>query len=280
MPGVGTALNGGGGNVALTAAGTSYTPGQKQTLTISITDSAARAYGFQITARLASDRTKPAGTFSAGTNQFVLCAGTSVGDAGRDRPNTGACPANQPLEFLEHTRPLQTSTITVDWTPPATASGAIEFYVSANAANGNGSEVGDHIYTASLTLQPGSGGSTPKPTISEGGIITAAQFGAKTTIGPGTWIEVYGKDFTTNPGQEWAGGDFNGVTAPTSLDGVSMTINARMRYSLYLAGPDQRPGPRRHRYRSSPGHCHQQGRCGRSAHDHRKHRPARLLRAH
>jgi hypothetical protein len=36
----GTALNGGGGNVQLTSsAGTSYTPGQQQTLTITITDS-------------------------------------------------------------------------------------------------------------------------------------------------------------------------------------------------------------------------------------------------
>lgn len=233
---VGTALNGGGGNVALTAVGSTYTPGQKQTFTIKITDSAARVYGFQVTARLASDRTKVAGTFAAGANQFVLCAGTSVGDAGRDRPGTGVCPASQPLEFLEHTRPLQANTITFDWTPPAAAVGAIEFYVSANAANNNGSESGDHIYTSSLTLQAASTGGTPKPTISDGGIITAAQFGAQPTIGPGTWIEVYGKDFTSNPGQGWGGADFTngGKTAPIVLDGVSMTIGGKNAFINFI----------------------------------------------
>src|SRR5579871_6662594 len=48
----GTALNAGGGSVQLTSsAGANYTPGQQQTLTITITDSAARVYGFQATAR-------------------------------------------------------------------------------------------------------------------------------------------------------------------------------------------------------------------------------------
>src|SRR5690242_13737415 len=48
----GTALNGGGGNAALTASsGTSYTPGQQVTFTLTITDSAARIYGFEATAR-------------------------------------------------------------------------------------------------------------------------------------------------------------------------------------------------------------------------------------
>src|SRR5437879_6349582 len=43
---LGTPLNGGGGNVVLTtSAGTTYTPGQQQTITITITDSKARVYG-------------------------------------------------------------------------------------------------------------------------------------------------------------------------------------------------------------------------------------------
>src|SRR5437868_8654800 len=44
----GTALNGGGGSAVLTsAAGNSYTPGQQQTFTLTITDSRARVYGFR-----------------------------------------------------------------------------------------------------------------------------------------------------------------------------------------------------------------------------------------
>src|SRR5437764_101828 len=49
----GTSLNGGGGNVQLTSStGTTYTPGQQQTFTINITDSKAKTYGFQMSARL------------------------------------------------------------------------------------------------------------------------------------------------------------------------------------------------------------------------------------
>ena len=134
--------------------GTTYTPGQKQTLTIKITDPVARVYGFQISARLGSDHTKQAGTFTPGTRQFVLCAATSLNDFGTNRPSSGACPATKPLEFAEHTAPFTTGTITVDWTPPATASGNIDIYVAANAANGNTTELGDHIYTSSLTVTP------------------------------------------------------------------------------------------------------------------------------
>jgi len=44
---VGTALNGGGGSVTLTASGgKTYTPGQQQTITIKSTDAKAKSYGF------------------------------------------------------------------------------------------------------------------------------------------------------------------------------------------------------------------------------------------
>lgn len=162
---LGTALNGGGGSVTLTSSGGStYTSGQKQTLTIRITDSAARVFGFQVTARLQSDHSKQAGTFTPGTRQFVLCASTNLNDLGNNRPNSGTCPVGQPLEFIEHTQPFTSGTITVDWTPPPSASGTVDIYVSANAANGNGAETGDHIYTTSLTLFP-SGVVMPPPSI-------------------------------------------------------------------------------------------------------------------
>src|SRR5579871_765540 len=51
----GTPLNGGGGNVAVNVPST-YTPGQTYTFQIVVTDSVAQAYGFQMSARLASDQ--------------------------------------------------------------------------------------------------------------------------------------------------------------------------------------------------------------------------------
>src|SRR5512140_1921964 len=68
----GTALNGGGGSVAVNFPnGLTYTPGVPQTLAIVITDARARLYGFQMTARLESDLAKgQAGDFTAGAQQF------------------------------------------------------------------------------------------------------------------------------------------------------------------------------------------------------------------
>src|SRR5260370_33360269 len=70
----GTPLNGGGGNVAVNFPnGLFYSPGVRQTFTIVITDSLAKLYGFQMTARLESDLVKgQAGDFTPDTHQNVL----------------------------------------------------------------------------------------------------------------------------------------------------------------------------------------------------------------
>jgi uncharacterized protein (TIGR03437 family) len=228
----GTPLNGGGGSLGISASGgTNYTPGEKQTVTIQINDSAARRYGFQMTARLSSDPNQQAGTFTAGANQFVICAGTNPSDTGVNRPGS-TCPANQPIEFIEHSSPFQTNTISVEWTPPASASGDIEIWVSANAANGDGNFTGDHIYNGSIKLSPAS--SAPKPVLSQGGIINAAQFGAKAGVAPGTWVEIYGTNLSTTT-REWTGADFSGNTAPTSLDGVSVNIAGKAAFIRYIS---------------------------------------------
>src|ERR1700752_3479703 len=61
----GTAVNGGGGSVTVTfPGGLTYTPGATQHLVVTIDDSKARRWGFELTARLDSDVTQVAGTFS------------------------------------------------------------------------------------------------------------------------------------------------------------------------------------------------------------------------
>src|SRR4051812_6206833 len=127
----GTAVNAGGGTAVLTSsAGTTYTPGQQQTLTLTITDSKARVYGFQASARIDSNATNgQAGNFTAGASQIVLCASGSVrGSAG--------CPSSAPVQFIEHSRPFSTNTITFSWTAPASDVGPVTIYVAANAATG------------------------------------------------------------------------------------------------------------------------------------------------
>src|SRR3954454_4966248 len=51
----GTTLNGGGGSLTIDAGGSSYTPGVKQRIRVTVNDPAQRRWGFQLTARLASN---------------------------------------------------------------------------------------------------------------------------------------------------------------------------------------------------------------------------------
>src|SRR6266545_1626549 len=72
---VGTALNGGGGSVKVTFPGAlTYAPGVKQHLVVTVTDSAARNWGFQLTARPSADPKTQAGSFTS-TDGFtaVVC---------------------------------------------------------------------------------------------------------------------------------------------------------------------------------------------------------------
>ncbi len=167
-----SALNAGGGNVVVNFPnGPTYTPGVQQTLTIIITDSAAKAWGFQMTARLDSNLSNgQAGDFTAGAGQFVLCENSSF-------KGSKGCPANAPVQFVEHSNPFTTNTITITWTPPATDMGGIHIYVAAIAANKDGNDTGDHTYTANYALTPQSAG-PPKPCLANCTFAYVANNGA------------------------------------------------------------------------------------------------------
>ncbi len=134
-----------------------YTPGQQQTLTLTITDA----------------------------QQVVICQnGSTMGNSG--------CPASAPLQFLEHNRAFSTNTVNISWTAPAEAAGGITIYVAANAAN----DTGDHIYTTSLKLTP-AGSGAPKPQITSGGVVSAGAFKAIDSAAPGGWIEIFGSNLAS-----------------------------------------------------------------------------------
>jgi uncharacterized protein (TIGR03437 family) len=224
----GTPLNGGGGSVQLTSsAGTSYTPGQQQTLTVTINDPKAKVYGFQMSARLDSDpAVGQAGDFTAGGQQLVLCNDGSL------KPPKG-CPANQSVQFAEHSSPFKTNVINVTWTAPASNVGTVTIYVAANAANGDANLTGDHIYTATLQLCPG-GCAAPAPTIFSGGVASAGGFSAKAGCAPGTWLEIFGSNLAATT-RVWAGTDFSGNNAPTTLDNVTVTIGGKNAYVDFVS---------------------------------------------
>jgi len=49
-----------------------------------------------------------------------------------------------------------------------------------------------------------------------------------------TYVEIYGANFSTSS-RLWAGSDFNGSNAPTSLDGISVTVNGKPAFVYYIS---------------------------------------------
>lgn len=218
--------------------GQTYTPGVMQHLSVTIADSnpAQKGWGFQLTARSGSPATAMAGTFaSTDANTLLMCSQTNlfVYQAVNYNPNGGqTCPTNEPLEYIEHSLTGFNATIgpgsatyQFDWTPPATNVGNIVIYVAGNAGLGQPPIVtGDHVYTAKYTLTPASASGTP--TISQGGVVSASDFGQLPQISPGTWVEIYGTNFASTS-TTWQTSDFTNGVAPTTLGGVSVSIGGQ-----------------------------------------------------
>lgn len=230
---VGTAVNGGGGKVELQFPdGLTYTPGQKQRIKVVITDGTARNYGFQASARLASNEQRgQAGRFSTlGTSELILC------QDGRERSSSGNCATGSPVEFIEHSRPSTANTVEFEWTPPADASaGNVRFYVAGNAANGNGQNTGDKIYTANYTLSPKAGGSNPPVIAPTNGVTNGASFAPG--VVSGSWTTIFGTNLSTTT-RDWTGAIDAEGNFPATLDGVSVTIDGKPA-SVYFIAPTQ-----------------------------------------
>ena len=222
----GTALNGGPGSIKITApGGSTYTPGVKQRLAVSVSDPSQKRWGFELSARPSSNLTsgRAGDLASVDANTKVIC-------------ETRTCSATS-IQFVTHTQTgtrLGTTggaTFEFDWTPPSTASGDVVLYAAGNAANGNTGESGDRIYTTKLTLSPAAGG--VKPTISStDGVVNGASFQA--SIAQGAYVTIKGTNLAPST-RLWAAADLPGGKLPTSLDGVSVTINNKPAYVEYIS---------------------------------------------
>ena len=70
-------------------------------------------------------------------------------------------------------------------------------------------------------------------------VISAGAFGGFPASAPGSWIEIYGVNLAPDT-RSWAATDFNGVNAPTSLDGVRVTVAGQSAFVDYISsGPGQ-----------------------------------------
>jgi uncharacterized protein (TIGR03437 family) len=120
-----------------------------------------------------------------------------------------------------------TLNVTVDATglSPGPYSGTVSFSCP-------GSSCGQTALTVSLTVLAGASG-TSMPSINAGGVITSSSFGAARSIGPDTYVEIYGSNFSTTT-LEWGNSFINGM-APTTLAGVSATINGQPAFVNYVS---------------------------------------------
>jgi uncharacterized protein (TIGR03437 family) len=223
--GVAGTVNTGGGKVTATfSSGTTYLPGGSPiTITVTVTDPVNTHYGFQMTARLASDLANgQAGTFTPiGKNQIVICDDNNL------RPSKGCASTGFPVEFIEHffqQDPLVTTTpYTFTWTPPTTNVGDVHFYVAGNAVNlNNQADTGDHVYNADYVLTPAANN---PPTIVTGGVLNAASFakgadGLGTPVAPGSLVSIFATNFGSTQQS------FSTIPFPLNLAGVSATVSS------------------------------------------------------
>ncbi|HEY3839028.1 MAG TPA: choice-of-anchor V domain-containing protein [Bryobacteraceae bacterium] len=210
------ALNGFNGSVSIVLqSGAVYIPGVKQRITVQVADPAQQRWGFELTARLNSNPSSgQAGQLIPIDNMTqVICE------------DNGPEPCTSGVSFIQHTTAGTRNgtkngvSFQFDWVPPATNAGSITMYVAGNAANGNSSFTGDHIYTSSIQLDP----LTPAaPTTAAANLVSAATLQAG-PVAPNSWVTVFGTNLAVTT-RSWTADDFIDGGLPVSLDGVSVVL--------------------------------------------------------
>ncbi|MBS1858237.1 MAG: hypothetical protein JST11_22895 [Acidobacteria bacterium] len=189
----------------------------KQLIHVTVSHPEAARWGFQLTARLVSDDSKPAGTFTPDSIVKVLC------DSGTPAP----CSDTQ-TEFAEHSNaprgtPGAGYTFDVTWTPPATDVGDIVFYAAGNAADGNGAPTNDRIYTTSRRISPPCA-LTQKPSIRSA--VNGASFQGAWNVG--AMMSVFGANFApTGKTRAVTAADLVARKFPQSLACIAVQVNGQ-----------------------------------------------------
>lgn len=103
-------------------------------------------------------------------------------------------------------------------------------YPTGVAVSGANVYVVDSANSAVRLLTPAPAG----PSILFGGVVSASAYGGFSTVAPGSWVEIYGTNLSTVT-RGWTAGDFSGVNAPKSLNGVSVTIDGQLAFVSYVS---------------------------------------------
>lgn len=119
-----------------------YEPGQRMTITVELSQPGQRRWGMQVTA-LTTEGALPAG-------EFVIT----------DPAHTKLVQGPSGRVYVEHTSAgtffdqRDRAVWTFDWIAPKSDVGPVAFYATGNAADGDGTRLGDWIYSAQSVIAP------------------------------------------------------------------------------------------------------------------------------
>lgn len=201
-----------------------YVPGVTQNLRVTVRHPEASRWGFQLTARFVTG----GGALKAGSFTPTDAETKVTCDDGSLRGVPGPCPSNQ-LEWIEHADAPRSAagtghTFAFQWTPPADENGDIMIYAAGNAADGNGANTNDRIYTTSVRIPLSSAAACPLTRRPQ--IRNATNAGSH--AGPFSWnslVEIYGSDFQAGSRSRIVGaGDLGQGTFPDTLSCIAVEI--------------------------------------------------------
>lgn len=133
-------LDGGGGSLSVEGLPERYTPGGTYRLVVRLRQGALGAAGFQLAAR----------------GEDGVQAGRLAPVDGRTQVEVGP----RGVQYAGHTEAGSapgspgTAAWTLAWTAPARGAGSVRVHVSANAADGDDSPLGDHVYASETAVPP------------------------------------------------------------------------------------------------------------------------------
>jgi uncharacterized protein (TIGR03437 family) len=203
---------------------TDYIPTETQTIRIVVKHPQASRWGFQITIREQSDETLSSGIFSvinAADTQAVCDDGSKFG-------SQAPCDGTIARQFAEHLNAPAGDAGTafefdVSWMPPSQEVGRLHVYVSAVAANNDGTPQGDRVYTSMTTLNNAGGCDFTKAPVLQT-VTDGAAF--QKPFSSNEMVSVFGSGFQTSGRSRAAGlGDFVNGAFPTELGCLGVQVN-------------------------------------------------------
>ncbi|MBS1787751.1 MAG: hypothetical protein JST85_08520 [Acidobacteria bacterium] len=211
-------VNTGGGTLTIAGLPSNYSLGQSVDVTVTLALSGRTRFGFEVTA--IDDQGRQAGTLTVTNSQ-------------RTQLTIPAVVAGNPRQYITHreagTLSANQNSWTFRWTPPAQSVGRITFYAAGNAANNNGSESGDLIYTTSVSVQ------APLASVAT---VSSASFAQNVALAPNMIVSAFSGAAlsqnvviaSTNP-------------LPTQLDGTEIEIrdftSTTRKAGLFFVAPSQ-----------------------------------------